>query len=88
MTDLELQKLEDDIFYNTTLKVLHDYNKKNLESAKNNISLKQDEEQKLLKKYDIHLLDFKGSVVNEFKEKYKGGIYYGSIRYYERRNPI
>ena len=37
MTDLELQKLEDDIFYNTTLKVLHDYNKKNLESAKNNI---------------------------------------------------
>lgn len=67
MTDLELQKLEDDIFYNTTLKVLHDYNKKNLESAKNNISLKQDEEQKLLKKYDIHLLDFKDSVVNEFK---------------------
>lgn len=50
MTDLELQKLKDDIFYNTTLKVLHDYNKKNLESAKNNISLKQDEEQKLLKK--------------------------------------
>ena len=81
MTDLELQKLEDDIFYNTTLKVLHDYNKKNLESAKNNISLKQDEEQKLLKKYDIHLLDFKDSVVNEFKEKYKGWIYYGSIRY-------
>lgn len=72
MTDLELQKLEDDIFYNTTLKVLHDYNKKNLEFAKNNISLKQDEEQKLLKKYDIHLLDFKDSVVNEFKEKYKG----------------
>ena len=72
MTDLELQKLEDNIFYNTTLKVLHDYNKKNLESAKNNISLKQDEEQKLLKKYDIHLLDFKDSVVNEFKEKYKG----------------
>ena len=58
MTDLELQKLEDDIFYNTTLKVLHDYNKKNFESAKNNISLKQDEEQKLLKKYDIHLLNF------------------------------
>ena len=58
MTDLELQKLEDDIFYNTTLKVLRDYNKKNLESAKNNISLKQDEEQKLLKKYDIHLLNF------------------------------
>ena len=58
MTDLELQKLEDDIFYNTTLTVLHDYNKKNLESAKNNISLKQDEEQKLLKKYDIHLLNF------------------------------
>ena len=58
MTDLELQKLEDDIFYNTTLKVLYDYNKKNLESAKNNISLKQDEEQKLLKKYDIHLLNF------------------------------
>ena len=81
MTDLELQKLEDDVFYNTTLKVLHDYNKKNLESAKNNISLKQDEEQKLLKKYDIHLLDFKDSVVNEFKEKYKGWIYYGSIRY-------
>lgn len=72
MTDLELQKLEDDIFYNTTLKVLHDYNKNNLESAKNNISLKQDEEQKLLKKYDIHLLDFKDSVVNEFTEKYKG----------------
>ena len=58
MTDLELQKLEDDIFYNTTLKVLHDYNKNNLEYAKNNISLKQDEEQKLLKKYDIHLLNF------------------------------
>ena len=28
MTDLELQKLEDDIFYNTTLKVLHDYIKR------------------------------------------------------------
>lgn len=29
MTDSELQKLNDDIFYNTTLKVLEDYNKKN-----------------------------------------------------------
>lgn len=65
MTDLELQKLDDDIFYNTTLKVLHDYNKKNLDSAKH------DEEEQKLPKYDIHLLDLQDSIIDEFKEKYK-----------------
>lgn len=51
MTDQELENLNNDIFYNTTLKVLEDHNKKILNSDKNN-------EEHKLPKYDIHLLDF------------------------------
>lgn len=65
MTDSELQKLNDDIFYNTTLKVLEDYNKKTLNFTKNNDSSKYDEEQKFPKYDSIHLLDFKDSVIDE-----------------------
>lgn len=56
--ELELKKIEDDVFYNTTLKVLENYNKKILDSAENNISLKHDEEQQFPKYDSIHLLDF------------------------------
>lgn len=57
--ELELKKIDDDIFYNTTLKVMENYNKKTLDSSK------YDEEQKFPKYDGIHLLDFKDSVIDE-----------------------
>lgn len=66
--ELELKKIDDDIFYNTTLKVMEDYNKKTLDSSK------YDEEEQKFPKYDgIHLLDFEDFItfiINEYKKTY------------------
>lgn len=64
--ELELEKIEDDIFYNTGLKPLN--------FVKNNDSSKYDEEEQKLPKYDgIHLPDFKDFITfitDEYKKMY------------------
>lgn len=61
--ELELKKIDDDIFYNNISKPLN--------FTKNNDSSKYDEEEQKLPKYDgIHLLDFEDFITNEYKKMY------------------